>query len=98
VPLVRRGREFEALTAEGELILGFRERHPRMRVQLISMSSRQIAHGLEHGELEAGLTYLDNEPLARVDAVPLSRPTRCPRSSPTPTPAWSRRPRWSARR
>jgi DNA-binding transcriptional LysR family regulator len=116
VPLVRRGREFEALTAEGELILGwaqrtladleslkqeasrlrgglegtlrigaiptslplspritarFRERHPRMRVRLISMSSRQIAHGLEHGELEAGLTYLDNEPLARVDAVPL---------------------------
>jgi DNA-binding transcriptional LysR family regulator len=49
----------------------FRERHPRMRVRLISMSSRQIAHGLEHGELEAGLTYLDNEPLARVDAVPL---------------------------
>jgi DNA-binding transcriptional LysR family regulator len=116
VPLVRRGREFEDLTAEGELILGwaqraladleslqqeasrlrgglegtlrigaiptslplspritarFRERHPRMRVRLISMSSRQIAHGLEHGELEAGLTYLDNEPLARVDAIPL---------------------------
>jgi DNA-binding transcriptional LysR family regulator len=116
VALVRRGREFQALTAEGELILGwaqraladleslkqeasrlrgglegtlrigaiptslplsprltarFRERHPRMRVRLLSMSSRQIAHGLEHGELEAGLTYLDNEPLARVDAVPL---------------------------
>jgi DNA-binding transcriptional LysR family regulator len=116
VPLVRRGREFEALTPEGELILGwaqraladleslqqeasrlrgglegtlrigaiptslprspvitarFRERHPRMRVRLMSLNSRQIAHGLEHGELEAGLTYLDNEPLARVDAVPL---------------------------
>ena len=101
VSLVRRGREFEALTAEGEVILGwaqraladleslrqeasrlrgglegtlrigaiptslplspritsrFRERHPRMRVRLLSMSSRQIAHGLEHGELEAGLT------------------------------------------
>ena len=42
-----------------------------MRVRLISMSSRQIAHGLEHGEIEAGLTYLDNEPLAHVDAVPL---------------------------
>ncbi len=118
VPLVRRGREFEELTPEGELILGwaqraladieslkqeasrlrgglegtlrigaiptslplsplvttrFRERHPRMRVRLISMSSRQIAHGLEHGEIEAGLTYLDNEPLAHVDAVPLWR-------------------------
>ena len=44
-----------------------------MRMRLISMSSRQIAHGLEHGEIEAGLTYLDNEPLARVDTVPLCR-------------------------
>jgi len=51
----------------------FRERHPRMRVRLLSMSSRQIAHGLEHGEIEAGLTYLDNEPLERVDTVPLWR-------------------------
>jgi DNA-binding transcriptional LysR family regulator len=118
VPLVRRGREFEKLTPEGELILGwaqraladiqslqqeasrlrgglegtlrvgaiptslplsplvtgrFRERHPRMRVRLTSMSSRQIAHGLAHGEIEAGLTYLDNEPLAHVDAVALWR-------------------------
>ena len=38
-----------------------------MRVRLISMNSREIAHGLEHGEIDAGLTYLDNEPLADVD-------------------------------
>jgi DNA-binding transcriptional LysR family regulator len=49
----------------------FRERHPRMRVRLTSMSSRQIAYGLEHGEIDAGLTYLDNEPLADVDTLPL---------------------------
>ncbi len=118
VPLVRRGRQFEELTPEGELILGwaqrvladleslqqeasrlrgglegtlrigaiptslplsplvtarFRERHPRMRVRLVSMNSRQIAHGLEHGEIDAGLTYLDNEPIAHVDTVPLWR-------------------------
>lgn len=116
VPLVRRGRQFEELTPEGELILRwaqraladleslqqeasrlrgglegtlrigaiptslplspritarFRERHQRMRVLLTSMNSRQIAHGLEHGEIDAGLTYLDNEPLAHVDAIPL---------------------------
>ena len=35
-----------------------------MRVRLVSMNSRQIAHGLEHGEIDAGLTYLDNEPIA----------------------------------
>jgi DNA-binding transcriptional LysR family regulator len=51
----------------------FRERHPAMRVRWISMSSRQIASGLEHGEIDAGLTYLDNEPLADVDTLPLWR-------------------------
>ena len=37
------------------------------------MTSRQIAHGLAHGEIDAGLTYLDNEPLAGVDTLPLWR-------------------------
>ena len=49
----------------------FREHHPRMRVTLHSMTSREIAHGLAHGELDAGLTYLDNEPLEGVDMRPL---------------------------
>ena len=51
----------------------FRERHPAMRVQWVSMSSRQIASGLAHGEIDAGLTYLDNEPLAGVDTLALWR-------------------------
>lgn len=51
----------------------FRARHPRMRVRWISMTSRQIAHGLAHGEIDAGLTYLDDEPLANVDTLPLWR-------------------------
>jgi DNA-binding transcriptional LysR family regulator len=51
----------------------FRERHPRMRIRLVSMTSRQIAYGLEHGEIDAGLTYLDDEPLALVDTLALWR-------------------------
>lgn len=51
----------------------FRERHPRMRIQVLSMSSRQIADGLRDGELDVGLTYLDNEPLADVDTLALWR-------------------------
>jgi DNA-binding transcriptional LysR family regulator len=39
----------------------FRESHPRMRFELRSMTSREIADGLSTGELDAGLTYLDNE-------------------------------------
>jgi DNA-binding transcriptional LysR family regulator len=50
-----------------------RERHPRMRVRLTSMTSRQIAYGLAHGQIDAGMTYLDNEPLDQVDTLPLWR-------------------------
>jgi DNA-binding transcriptional LysR family regulator len=62
-----------ALTASSLVTGRFRHEHPRMRVQLWSMTSREIAHGLEHGELDAGLTYLDNEPLADVDTLGLWR-------------------------
>lgn len=62
-----------ALTASTLVTARFRQAHPRMRVQLRSMTSREIAHGLEHGDLDAGLTYLDNEPLADVDTLGLWR-------------------------
>jgi DNA-binding transcriptional LysR family regulator len=62
-----------ALTASTLVTSRFRHAHPRMRVQLRSMTSREIAHGLTHGELDAGLTYLDNEPLADVDSLGLWR-------------------------
>ena len=42
-----------ALTASSLVTSRFRHEHPRMRVQLWSMTSREIAHGLEHGELDA---------------------------------------------
>lgn len=51
----------------------FRRAHPRMRVQLHSATSREIAQGLDAGDLDAGLTYLDKEPLPEVDALPLWR-------------------------
>lgn len=62
-----------ALTASTLVTTRFRDQHPRMRVQLRSMTSREIAQGLERGELDAGLTYLDNEPLADVDTLALWR-------------------------
>jgi DNA-binding transcriptional LysR family regulator len=62
-----------ALTASTLITSRFRHAHARMRVQLHSMTSHGIAHGLEHGELDAGLTYLDNEPLADVETLGLWR-------------------------
>ena len=40
-----------------------RERHPALRIAIRSLSSREIERGLEESELDAGLTYLENDPL-----------------------------------
>lgn len=62
-----------SLPLSPQVTVRLRERHPRMRVRLTSMTSRQIAYGLAHGQVDAGMTYLDNEPLADVDTLPLWR-------------------------
>ncbi|HYN90889.1 MAG TPA: LysR family transcriptional regulator [Thermoleophilaceae bacterium] len=62
-----------ALPASTLITTRFRQRHPRMRIQLRSMTSREIADGLSTGELDAGLTYLDNEPLTDVQTSALWR-------------------------
>ena len=51
----------------------FAERHPRVSITILSLSSVDIQHGLDVFELDVGLTYLDNEPLARVRSLPLYR-------------------------
>ena len=43
-----------------------RRRHPDLRFAIRSLSSREIERGLQESELDAGLTYLDNEPLHAV--------------------------------
>jgi DNA-binding transcriptional LysR family regulator len=48
-----------------------RERHPALRLAIRSLSSREIERGLHEGELDAGLTYLENEPLRGVRQQPL---------------------------
>ena len=42
-----------------------------MRFTIVSRTSIQVLSMLENLEVDAGLTYLDNEPLGRVNAVPL---------------------------
>ena len=49
----------------------FLARHPNVRVTILSRTSVEILAGIESLELDAGLTYLDNEPLGRVAQVPL---------------------------
>jgi DNA-binding transcriptional LysR family regulator len=46
-------------------------RHPRVRVQVRSLSSIEIGRRLADHEIDAGITYLDNEPLGAVVATPI---------------------------
>lgn len=116
VPIVRRGRRYEGLTPEGEVVLAwahrilaerdslrqelsalregltgtlrlgvvptalpaasllttpFCERHPRARVSIESLSSARITHGLAEFELDAAMTYLDDDTLGDLRRLPL---------------------------
>ncbi|MER7834831.1 LysR family transcriptional regulator [Streptomyces sp. NPDC096040] len=116
VPIVRRGRRYEGLTPEGELVLAwahrilaerdalrqelsalrdgltgtlrlgiiptvvpvaslltgpFCDRHPHARVAMESLSSADIRRGLTDFELDAAMTYLDDDELRQVRRFPL---------------------------
>src|SRR3546814_2915568 len=45
--------------------------NPASTIEIRSLSSRAIAQGLDAFELDGGLTYLENEPIAHVRRVPL---------------------------
>ena len=49
----------------------FRARHPNVRFRIVSCTSVEVLGLLENLEVDAGLTYLDNEPLGKVRTVPL---------------------------
>jgi DNA-binding transcriptional LysR family regulator len=51
----------------------FIARHPQVTVSVLSMTSIDIQRGLDDFSLDAGLTYLDNEPLSHVRTIPLYR-------------------------
>src|SRR5262245_40066293 len=60
-----------ALAMTAMLTTPYRAKHPDVRFTILSRTSIQILNLIENLEVDAGLTYLDNEPLGRVKAVPL---------------------------
>lgn len=60
-----------ALTATSSLTSQFAKSHPNVRLSILSRSSSQILEMMETLEIDAGITYLDDEPLGRVIAEPL---------------------------
>jgi DNA-binding transcriptional LysR family regulator len=58
------------LAMVAEITTPYRERHPNVRFTILSRTSAEVLALLENLEIDAGVTYLDNEPLGRVTAVP----------------------------
>jgi DNA-binding transcriptional LysR family regulator len=59
------------LAMVASLTTPFRARHPDVRFSILSRTSIEILTLLDNLEIDAGVTYVDNEPLGRVTAVPL---------------------------
>jgi DNA-binding transcriptional LysR family regulator len=60
-----------ALAMSAMLTTPYRAKHPEVRFTILSRTSIQVLSMIENLEVDAGLTYLDNEPLGRVKSVPL---------------------------
>jgi DNA-binding transcriptional LysR family regulator len=60
-----------ALAMTASLTTPFRARHPGVKFTILSRTSIDILRMLENLEIDAGLTYLDNEPLGKLDREPL---------------------------
>lgn len=66
-----------AMPRIAELTGPFLQRHPNAAVTILSRSSDEIREQIEALELDAGVTYLDSEPLGRVQSLALYRETYC---------------------
>jgi DNA-binding transcriptional LysR family regulator len=62
-----------ALTWAAALSARFAEKHRNVRFSILSRPSIEILGMLENLDIDAGLSYLDNEPLGRVVTVPVYR-------------------------
>ena len=60
-----------ALAMVASLTTPYRERHPNVRFTIYSRNSIEVLDLLENLEIDAGITYVENEPLGRVNTVPL---------------------------
>lgn len=60
-----------ALAMVSALTTPYRAKHPNVKFTVLSSTSIEVLSMLENLEVDAGLTYVDNEPLGKVRVVPL---------------------------
>ena len=62
-----------ALAMVSALTTPYRARHPDIRFTIRSATSIEVLTALDNLEIDAGISYLDNEPIGRMRAIPLYR-------------------------
>lgn len=60
-----------ALGMVSALTTPYRAKHPHVKFTILSRTSVEVLSMLENLEVDAGITYIDNEPLGRARSVPL---------------------------
>lgn len=60
-----------ALTVVADLTAPYLARNPNVRLSILSRTSAEIMAEIDNLELDAGITYLNNEPVGRMTAIPL---------------------------
>jgi DNA-binding transcriptional LysR family regulator len=62
-----------ALAMVATLTTPYREKHPNVQFTIYSRTSIEILDLLDNLEIDAGITYVENEPIGRVTTIPLYR-------------------------
>ncbi|HEX6958308.1 MAG TPA: LysR family transcriptional regulator [Ferrovibrio sp.] len=60
-----------ALAMVSALTTPYRAKHPNVRFTILSRTSIEVLSMLENLEVDAGLSYIDNEPLGKMRSVPI---------------------------
>lgn len=60
-----------ALGMVSELTTPYREKHPQVKFTVYSRTSVEVLSMLANLEVDAGITYIDNEPLGKARSIPL---------------------------
>jgi DNA-binding transcriptional LysR family regulator len=66
-----------ALPMVASLTTPFQARHPQVRYTVLSRTSEEILELLANLNIDAGLTYIDNEPLGKVTTIALYKERYC---------------------
>lgn len=62
-----------AMPLVAKLTVPLHKRHPNVRFTVLGRTSAALLNMLRHREIDAGVTYLSNEPIGDVSAVPIYR-------------------------